>query len=721
MLRPERRARPVRALDEGASAWVEHAAVVVALAALLLGFTSVVEGRGWFLTVGLVAGLVALVSAAARSLGLRGVTPIGMVVGLLAVVWIFVPQTLAAGVVPTASSFVALAEQLGRARVLIMEEAAPAPAARPIVLVLTIAFALLVVVAGMLLRRRRGDLLLGVLLVVVFVVPPLVSGRPPAAVTFVVPAAAWLVVLWSRAADRGPRSALVPATALGACGLVVAVVLPPALPDVSGVPRDWGAPAPRVFGDGINPMLQLGKNLRRGSTRVAATYTTTLDGPPYLRAAVLRDFDGQTWRPVGPRAVGRGEGNLAMGESIETESAQTTITIDELRSTMLPTPYPATGVSGLSEAWRWNRVGQTLVSESAESEEDQQYTVTSLDVQPTAEQMRALGEPFRAGMRDYLRLPDDVPEVVARTAREVVSGTDNDYDRALALQEHFQTRYQYSESAPVAGDYDGNGVQVLERFLEERAGYCVHFASGMAVMARELDIPARVVVGYAPGRAVGFEDGDQVFEVTSDDLHAWPELYFEGVGWVGFEPTPSVGEPTAFTEPRTATSAPEGVGSEGRDEGSRAMDRQRDEEPVITDDPPSGARSTLVVAGLLLVAGLLPGTIRILLRRRRLAAAGPEPWWREVQATAVDHGLLVRASQTPRTFAAELVVDGGIDEAALAALLEDVETSRYGRPGTRTIEDVTAARTVVAGLARRGGRRERLRARWVPRSLVTRR
>lgn len=713
MLRPDPRARPVRRRHEPSSLWLGHAAVLVALVASLRGYATVVQAGSWQLTVALVIGLTVLASLVLRSLRVPAGEAVGAVVGATAVLVVFVPQTLVAGLVPTAGSLEALRELLARARVLIMEEAAPAPAAGPVVLVLTLAFLALTVAGLALLRLRRGVWFLGVLLLAVLVVPSMISGRPPAASAFLVPAAAWLVVLWARSEPL--RAPIVPAAVAAATGLLAAVVVPPALPDVTAVARDWGAPPPTVFGDGINPMLQLGQNLRRGETSVAATYTTTLEETPYLRVATLRDFNGRTWRPVGRDALGRAEGALVLREDIPAEPQTTSISVVGLRSTMLPVPYPATRVSGLSEEWSWNRVGQTLGSRTANSE-GQEYEVTSLEVQPTAEQMRGLGEPFRGGLQDYLSLPA-VPPIISETAAQVTADADTDYDRALALQEHFRSRYQYSETAPVAGDYDGNGIDVLQTFLEERSGYCVHFSSAMAVMARSLDIPSRVVVGYAPGRAVGFDDDEQqVFEVTSDDLHAWPELFFEGVGWVGFEPTPSVGTTTAFEEPQ-GPSAPVGEVPSVPQDVPEAPGQSADAAaPAVDDDAPSGRRSLMVALAATTGLVLAPWAVRQLVRRRRLAADRPEAWWTEVVATGLDRGLEVRSSDTPRR-----VADGlkalGADTDALDHLLEGVEVSRYARAGTLVATDPRHAQQVVRRLRSQGSRRDRLAAELLPRSL----
>src|SRR5690606_28719934 len=82
---------------------------------------------------------------------------------------------------------------------------------------------------------------------------------------------------------------------------------------------------------------------------------------------------------------------------------------------------------------------------------------------------------------------------------------------------------------------DAVGDDDLLAFLSPagRTGYCEQFSASMALMARSLGIPARVAVGFLSPERAG---NDWVF--SAHDLHAWPELYFEGAGWVRFEPTP---------------------------------------------------------------------------------------------------------------------------------------------------------------------------------------
>ncbi len=723
MLRPEASTRR-RAAAVPRRPWLDQLLVVGALAVLLLGYDTVVEGRDWWVTTTLVAGLVALVCAVLGSLAPRFAVPVGLLVLVVVLGWVFVPETFA-GPLPTTSTFQGLGEALSRAQVIVMEEAAPAAAARPLVLLLAGAFGLLVLVLDLVLRLRVGVLLTGAVLLVVYAAPALVSGETPSVWVFAGAAACWLALLGTRtAATSAGWASLVPALGLGGSALLVGVLLPPVLPDVTAVAKPWGEPPPQVFGRGINPMLQLGQNLRRNSTTVSARYTTTLQDPPYLKVATLRDFRGRTWRPATANDGDPFESRIGIEPQVRTSQETTTIRIADLRSSMLPVPYPVLDVDGLRGAWSLRRTGLTISSDSSTTR-DQQYTVTSLERLPTAEQMRALVTSPSAVPADYTALPDDVPPVVASTAREVTADATNDYDRAMALQDYFRQNFVYSETAPVAEDYDGNGVGVLGTFLQEKAGYCVHFSSAMAVMARELGMPSRIAVGYAPGQAAGVDDdGNTEYEVTSDDLHAWPEIYFDGVGWVGFEPTPGVGSRTGFEEPEgtpesTEQAAPQDQPSQRPSDAAAQEGSVTTEAAAADSEAPTAPRTALTVAVVLLLAALLPGLLRSLLRRRRLAATDPEPWWREVEASAVDVGLAVPRSGTARGLVD--VVGPRADPDDLRRVLTAVERSRYARPGTDVADERDAARRVVERVRAAGSRAERLRALLLPRSLLRRR
>lgn len=161
----------------------------------------------------------------------------------------------------------------------------------------------------------------------------------------------------------------------------------------------------------------------------------------------------------------------------------------------------------------------------------------------------------RKAIRDALQLPEGVTERTVALARSVTESAGKDrYARALALEQYLRESFRYTLRDTTV---PGEGQDFVDHFLfDQRAGYCVHFASAMTVMLRTLDIPARWVKGFAspttklelseaePGTAVTPSGEEKLIsygyraEVRQQDAHAWVEVYVEGSGWVRFDPTP---------------------------------------------------------------------------------------------------------------------------------------------------------------------------------------
>lgn len=139
--------------------------------------------------------------------------------------------------------------------------------------------------------------------------------------------------------------------------------------------------------------------------------------------------------------------------------------------------------------------------------------------------------------------------------------------------------FTYSVDAP-----DGSGsnnLQVIANLLQERRGYCVHYASALAVLGRALGVPTRLVLGYranADGAAIALENGVEIvtYQATNHDLHAWTEAFIDNVGWVSFDVTPSI----AQSDP--ALDAP--VDAEGNQPTDQADDQDA---PNSSDAGPS--------------------------------------------------------------------------------------------------------------------------------------
>lgn len=133
----------------------------------------------------------------------------------------------------------------------------------------------------------------------------------------------------------------------------------------------------------------------------------------------------------------------------------------------------------------------------------------------------------------YTSLPesDDLQEV-ARLSLEITAPYNSRYDKVQAIEKYLKENYAYDLDIPPLME---NKDAVAYFLFDEKRGYCEHFASAMAVMARSASIPARVVTGYSGGNYNPFT---ALWEIKQSDAHAWVEIYFGSAGWAPFDPTP---------------------------------------------------------------------------------------------------------------------------------------------------------------------------------------
>jgi transglutaminase-like putative cysteine protease len=153
----------------------------------------------------------------------------------------------------------------------------------------------------------------------------------------------------------------------------------------------------------------------------------------------------------------------------------------------------------------------------------------------TIAQLREAGTDYPKWVTDrYLQLPSTISRRTRELAREIALDLDNPYDIAAAITTYLRTYITYRETVPSQRPY---GQDPIDWFLFDlREGYCNYYASAEIVMLRSLGVPARLAVGFAQGER---ESGSNVYVVRRNNAHAWPEVYFPGLGWIEFEPTVS--------------------------------------------------------------------------------------------------------------------------------------------------------------------------------------
>jgi hypothetical protein len=149
------------------------------------------------------------------------------------------------------------------------------------------------------------------------------------------------------------------------------------------------------------------------------------------------------------------------------------------------------------------------------------------------EEIIKLSEKSRQIYERYLKLPENLPQRVKDLSLSLTSSNENNYDKARTIEHYLATNYPYNldvRSTPRNRDF-------VDYFLFDlKEGYCSYYASAMAILARCAGLPARYVEGYMlPPEPL--EDDRTAFIITNMQAHAWVEIYFEGYGWLPFEPT----------------------------------------------------------------------------------------------------------------------------------------------------------------------------------------
>jgi hypothetical protein len=135
----------------------------------------------------------------------------------------------------------------------------------------------------------------------------------------------------------------------------------------------------------------------------------------------------------------------------------------------------------------------------------------------------------------YLQLPDPLDRRIPELARQATKYARTPFDKALAIESFLRGRYAYTLN--LTGK---PGDDPLAHFLfESRGGHCEYFASSMVIMLRTLGIPAREVNGFLPGE---YNDLGGDYIVRASDAHSWVEVYFPGMEWQVFDPTPPSAE-----------------------------------------------------------------------------------------------------------------------------------------------------------------------------------
>ncbi|MER7166302.1 DUF3488 and transglutaminase-like domain-containing protein [Micromonospora sp. NPDC000207] len=776
---------------------------VAAMATLLASapLSAIFERWTWLIQSAVV---VAAVAAAAMVTRLLRVPLWGQVLGmlaglLLALNWLFPAGSGLAAVVPTPATFTHFGELLTTSLEDMRSYGVKVPDTDPLLFIAVLGIGSVAVLVDVLAVGLRKPALAGLPMLAIYSVPVAIYVDSVPAVPFVVGATGYLWLLVTDHIDRVRRfgrrftgegrdvsvweaSPLAAAgRRLAVVGVAVAVALPLAVPGMSHglltqLSTGTGAGA---GGDGqggspgrIDLFASLSGQLTQGQVTDFVKVTTNEESPFYLRYGVADDLrsDGFRVRSPSGRPVNQElpdpRGQVLPG--VEQRQYRATIEVTRnLTMPLLPTYAEPIRTEELSGAWFYDRDLQVLFS-NRENSRGKQYSfdyVRSTYTPQVLRQARPL--PAENDLRRRYTVTPEVREV-EELVTQLTQGARTDYDKVRAVYDHFSAdngfTYQLTTESGTSGE------EIVD-FLNNKVGFCQQYAAAMAWLVRAAGIPARVAFGFTNGSD---RDGN-TYTLTNRNLHAWTEVYFDRIGWVPFDATPTYGvQGWTRSEWAPDTDAPEPTAPEA-------------DAPVTPDDPaasapvdtpggveedvdqgfdPAGAApaeesprwpwwALAVLASFALLA--VPALRRMLVRRHRgrpvvgptvradpasldgpaegdrpvlvevdddRARAHAHAAWEELMDTLVDYRVRVDLSETPRVTAERLAADALTgDESATSAvrlLGRAEERARYAR-SPLTGEPLPPALDTVRGvLAGRADRRTRVVAAVLPPSVLMR-
>lgn len=687
---------------------------------------------------------------------------IGLVASGLMLLWVFVPQHLYYAL-PTGATGRDIGDLINQAGQIMQSEHAPLASSPPLRMLVASALVALLCLTDVLGVLLRQPLLAAAPLLEVLAVASATSARSANPFWFAAAAIGFLLILlagtrlqdlaWGPSVD-GSAGRLGGGRRMAVTGIIAALIVPLLLP---AVPTNLLARAAHHNGTGngsgngsgqlvLNSLASLrGALLRPSSAKLFELHVSPGDEPFYIRQAVDDQFTPDGWVSSAPVIPSTGipldQGRYPIDpldkepDGIQAFPIEATFTISSLGGAQLPllsNPEVLRASGGL-----WN--SQTSTVDAVHLRRNLTYTESVHQLAPTVAQLRAAPDWSGSGNDEldarYRNLPPQPAEVVS-LAQQLTAGRTSAYEKAAAISDYFtngKNGFVYSLNTP-----NDDSPNALVGFLTKKAGYCQQYAAAAAVLMREAGLPTRVVVGYTHRPP----DANGIITVTTADAHAWVEVFFSGIGWVPFDPTPLTGADVtrevalpwathpelslSSTAEPTANKGPSGVSSASISSSAPAAGANSG-----SGIPPLVWQAGGPAAGLLLVLLLVvwgPRLLRVRQRRRRLDRArstgNPELLWLELAATAADRNALwprtVTVGQVPGWLGRHGVDERG--QAAVQTVATTVERDRFSPALITQVssESIRALDQALTRWARRTDRRLSLINRWLPKSLLRR-
>ncbi len=345
-----------------------------------------------------------------------------------------------------------------------------------------------------------------------------------------------------------------------------------------------------------------------------------------LRLVTLRTYDGSQWTAATRYSPLGSAGERSLPDGRQRRRSTVSVELSNLGGPWLPTPGDPVTVSARDAVVDL----ETGTLYDAEAGSGTSYQVTGTADAPDPEQLLAATVPSGAAASAYVQQPE-LPFALATYGARITRDVSSPYESALAIERAVEHSRKLSARAT-----SGSAFWRIEQFLfgapdtpGARVGTSEQFATAFALLARNAGLPTRIVVGFRPGEPQ--DDGTML--VRGRDALAWPEVYFDRLGWVPFSPTP---DDDIFSDDRPLVAPPlapdTGTGDPAVPDGQESSGPSEDGSAAPTPAAGTGAdrplRTTVAsAAGLLALAIVL---LTLLLRQvrtfRHLRRGAPGAW-----------------------------------------------------------------------------------------------
>ncbi|MFD9699571.1 transglutaminaseTgpA domain-containing protein [Lentzea sp. NPDC059081] len=526
-----------------ATPWIAALAVLCASTAL----SGVIEGDLWLVRIGVVIIAITVTGAFLRATRLTpplvAIAQVAVLLCLLTAlhtrsgIFLFIPGPEALG---------ELGDVLAESVAQVQTGVPPVHATPAIQALVVLAIGLVAVLVDTLAVAAAAPAASGLVLLCVFAVPASLADEMLPFWTFILGAAAFAMLLavdgqhrheaWRGRLGSGSASGTGgSATTVASIAMVIALIVGAGFTFVGTVGRlpGGGAGGGGKGGIGLSEMTSLRGMLNRGRT-AEVFYVRGLPEQTYLRATTLaRYVPNKGWErgtdPGGQPA--RGELPLQPGDRGEGKTTRINIEPRDWKSFWLPTYGSVRRVDTPEDDYRFDAKKGVIFSQR--EREPEPYEIDTVLSTPTKQALRLASGPKNLVDGEYYKF-EGVEQPVIDLANSIVKDATNDFDKAAALTAFFNSpTSDFKYDLKTQGDVTKDAL--TEFVTKTKVGYCEQYASAMAVMARVVGLPSRVAIGFTAGVSAP----DNAYRVIStDDAHAWVEIFFPNHGWMTFDPTP---------------------------------------------------------------------------------------------------------------------------------------------------------------------------------------